>query len=121
MLEFSGGCLCGSLRFKISAKPAYPHYCSCRQCQLWSGAPLVAWVEFPIASLEYIGPGGHPRLFRSSEQTQRGFCPECGSTIFAFDEGSDNVSITLACLDGSPDIVPESQSYATSAPSWFDR
>ena len=44
MDAITGGCLCGSLRYAVAAAPTNPHFCTCRQCQRWSGAPVVAWV-----------------------------------------------------------------------------
>ncbi|MGL9717887.1 MAG: GFA family protein [Wolbachia sp.] len=38
------------------------HLCSCAICQRSSGAPTVAWVEFPLKSFEWVKD--QPSLFR---------------------------------------------------------
>ena len=117
---FAGGCLCGNIRFLAIGKPSFPHLCSCRMCQTWSGAPTVAWVEFPIDGFSWTGPGGEPTRFQSSEKSQRGFCNKCGGSICAFDEGYDKLALTIAVFDEPSALVPGKQhSYRQSAPSWL--
>lgn len=119
MAEYSGGCLCGHVRYRIAGAPTRPHFCSCRMCQRWSGAPIVAWVDFPRDAVSFDGPGGVPTLFRSSATSQRGFCPRCGGTLCAVDDGSDKICMTIATLDDSHAIVPTSQSFPDFAPAWL--
>lgn len=116
---YTGGCLCGAIRYTLSGKPTFPHFCTCHQCQRWSGAPVVAWVDFPICSLAWDGPSGEPAWYRSSARTQRGFCSTCGGTVCALDDGSDTVCMTVSTLDEPDAIVPKSQSFRESAPSWL--
>lgn len=119
MSKYTGGCLCGHIRFESSGEPSFPHFCSCRMCQRWSGAPIVAWVDFPRKSLVWNGPGGEPTLFRSSKNAQRGFCSRCGGTLCAIDDGSDTVCLTIATFDDPNALVPESHSFSKFAPSWL--
>src|SRR5690349_13758256 len=74
MTAYRGGCLCGSIRYEATGQPDFPHLCSCRMCQTWSGALTIAWVAFPRENLAWTGPGGAPRMYRSSEMVERGFC-----------------------------------------------
>lgn len=117
---FEGGCLCGRVRFRASAEPEFPHLCSCGMCRRWSGAPTLAWVEFPLAAFEWTGEGGEPHFFRSSKKTQRGNCTECGSALCAIDEGYDRISITVGALDHPDQVVPdERHSFASARPDWW--
>lgn len=119
MTPFTGGCLCGKIRYSISGRPSFPHFCTCHQCQRWSGAPVVAWVDFPLTAVEWSGTLGQPSWFRSSPGARRGFCPSCGSTLCALDDGSKKVCITIATLDDANLVVPRSQSFPKSAPTWL--
>jgi hypothetical protein len=120
MRQYTGGCLCGNLRYVVEGRPTFPHLCSCRMCQKWSGAPTVAWVEFPLGSIEWIGSNGAPNLYRSSEKSQRGFCSRCGGTVCVLDDGYDKISLTIATLDDPSAVVPGTQhSYRESAPTWW--
>ncbi len=119
MAEHTGGCLCGNIRYTTSGNATFPHFCSCKMCQQWSGAPVVAWVDFPRESVIWDGPGGEPALFRSSNFAQRGFCPKCGGTLCALDDDSDMSCMTIATLDDPDSIVPTSQSFPDAAPKWL--
>ena len=89
-------------------------------CRRWSGAPTVAWVDFPAARFVWTGPGGAPRLFRSSEKTQRGNCPRCGSAICALDDGADTIAIVIGSLDRPNLIRPDVRhSYRSARPRWW--
>ncbi|WP_411753572.1 GFA family protein, partial [Serratia sp. (in: enterobacteria)] len=50
--EFSGGCLCGAIRFKATS-PANPHTCSCDICQKHTGAQSAAWIEFSASNVQW--------------------------------------------------------------------
>ncbi len=118
--QFEGGCLCGAVRYRATAAPVFPHLCSCRQCQRWSGAPTVAWVEFPLSAFAWTGEAGEPRTYRSSENCRRGHCPACGSALCAIDDGYEYISIVIASLDRPDDIVPDVQhSFEESKPNWW--
>ena len=77
--EFVGGCHCGALRYHSSVQPVESGYCHCRDCQLLSGAPAVAWASFPVESFEYTA--GSPKIYKSSECGQREFCDNCGTSV----------------------------------------
>lgn len=119
MAAVTGGCLCGRLRYTVTAEPSNPHYCSCGQCQRWSGAPVVAWLDVPFAATRFDGPGGAPAWYRSSERAQRGFCPSCGGTVFYRSNDSVLLGITTASLDKPDGFAPVKWSYPDSAPAWL--
>ena len=118
--SYEGGCLCGAVRFRADTLPVFPHLCSCSMCRRWSGAPSVAWAEFPLAAFKWTGAAGEPKLFRSSEKTRRGNCPECGSAICAVDDGYDHISIVIGALDRPNMVIPdERHSYRAARPKWW--
>lgn len=117
---YEGGCLCGAVRYRVTAAPFFPHLCSCSQCRKWSGAPTLAWVEFPLSAFEWTGPAGRPRLYRSSAKTQRGNCPECGGALCALDDGYENISLVIGSLDRPNLIKPDAaHSYRSARPKWW--
>lgn len=119
MTTITGGCLCGQIRYTASQAPRDPHFCSCKQCQRASGAPVVAWVDFAAAAFAFDGPGGEPTWYRSSDSARRGFCPSCGGAIGYLADGSDLVGVTTATLDDPDGAVPTRQSFPDSAPAWL--
>ncbi|WCR58509.1 GFA family protein [Wolbachia endosymbiont of Ctenocephalides felis wCfeJ] len=116
--EYEGGCLCDNTTFIARGEPSNPHLCSCTICRKSSGAPTIAWVEFPSKNFEWTK--SQPSLYRSSERAQRYFCKQCGSLLGVIAEGYENIIITIASLKDPNVIVPnENHSYKESAPSWW--
>ncbi|MCF1708011.1 GFA family protein [Tabrizicola sp. J26] len=119
-MQLTGGCLCGSIRFTAIGPPGHPHSCSCHMCQRHSGAPAMVWVTYPKEAVLWNGAGGEPTLWRSSEKSSRAFCPQCGSTLGAVDDGP-----TIGLVTGSFDrpnlkvLAPVSHSYRGSRPRWW--
>jgi len=117
--EYEGGCLCNETTFTARGMPINPHLCSCIMCQKSSGAPTVAWVEFPLDTFKWNG--NKPGFYQSSEKTQRCFCQKCGCLLGTLNKGYPNVCITIASLTNPNLIVPNKQhSYKESAPSWWE-
>ncbi|BEM27875.1 hypothetical protein SME05J_14450 [Serratia marcescens] len=117
---YSGGCLCGHIRFQARGLPGNPHSCSCDFCRRHSGAPTLCWVEFPRQAVEWNGPGGMPRLYRSSPYSSRAFCPRCGSTLGAVDD-EPTVALATGSFDRAdlPELRPTSQAFADVCPEWW--
>ena len=119
MPKYDGGCLCNESTFSARGEPRNPHLCSCTMCQKSSGAPTVAWVEFPLDTFEWNGVS-KPGFYQSSPRTKRCFCKKCGGLLGTFNEGYPNVCITIASLKNPNLIIPnEKHSYKESAPLWW--
>lgn len=99
-----GGCLCGAIRYRITAAPHVTSLCHCRSCRLASGAPAVAWVVLPRDGLVF--ERGAPAVYRSSPDVERTFCGTCGTSLtYQRDSSRDSIDIHTATLD-DPDAFP---------------
>ena len=110
--SYSGGCLCGHIRFQARGLPGNPHSCSCDFCRRHSGAPTLCWVEFPRQAI--------PALYRSSPYSSRAFCPRCGSTLGAIDD-EPTVALATGSFDRAdlPELRPTSHAFADVCPEWW--
>ncbi|MBU6182936.1 MAG: GFA family protein [Verrucomicrobia bacterium] len=117
--SYTGACLCGGIRFTFHAEPDWPHYCCCDDCQKWSGAPAVAWVDFPQSAFHIDDEKAYLRRFKSSPIAHRAFCSNCGTSLFAIDDDGRNMSVTITSLDRPNLHRPESVSYTSFAARWF--
>lgn len=117
---YTGGCLCGQIRFAATGQPDAPHTCSCSMCQRHSGALTVAWVEFPADAVSWIGPGGAPATYRSSGISSRAFCPACGSTLGSIDD-APVIALVVGAFDapGAKALKPAAHSFKTGRPAWW--
>jgi hypothetical protein len=117
---YTGGCLCGAVRFQAIGPAGKPHTCSCRMCQRHTGGLTASWVEFPSANVTWTGPGGAPATFRSSEGSSRSFCPACGSSLGAIDD-KPVVALLLGSFDrpAARGLMPVAHSFRSARPRWW--
>jgi hypothetical protein len=118
--DIEGGCLCGAVRYRISAGPvAESGYCHCRTCQRQSGAPVVAWFAVPPARLIFLA--GEPAKYRASDFASREFCAVCGTyLLFREDDASATLGVNTATLDEPALAPPGFHIYAESRIVWFE-
>ncbi len=104
----TGGCLCGAVRYEVSAPAIDVTYCHCRMCQRFTGGQIVAGAMFPIKAFRFTQGG--PKYFSSSLIAERGFCADCGSGIIyralVKAPWSDWYWVLLASLDNPESFVP---------------
>jgi len=116
---YEGGCLCERIRFRAGGEAIWPHLCSCPHCQKLSGAPVVAWVDFPLGTFTWTGDGGEPTWFNTYPTTKRGFCPTCGTFVAALDENGTTMGITMMAIDDHSTLVPVHQGRKDNAVPWL--
>ena len=118
-LPLEGRCLCGRVRYRISAAPRSADYCHCRMCRRAAGAPVVARLTVANAAFAWIEVG--PAVYRSSVRAERLFCPICGSQlVFRAQAEPETLDVTLATLDDPPAIAPDHHSWTASRIAWFE-
>ena len=115
----TGGCLCGAVRFRITAKPLLAGYCHCTMCQKWSGGPFSAGATVPFE--EFTFTKGKPAAYESTPGNLRMFCGACGSPLgVRVVEDPKLMDFTLGCLDDSNLIKPEGHGYTSTQVSWCE-
>ena len=77
-LNWTGGCLCGAVRYELVSEPFHAGWCHCRTCQLNSGSPAMAFAS--VTDGDWVAEQGadHIRTVASSSFGHRGFCGSCG-------------------------------------------
>ena len=55
MERFTGGCLCGKVRYHGSAQPVFTAVCHCKHCQKQSGSAFSMLIGVPKGSLTLSG------------------------------------------------------------------
>ena len=116
-LPLDGGCLCGAVRYRISAAPRSADYCHCRMCRRAAGAPLVA--RLTVANPAFAWTRGEPAVYRSSPAAERLFCCVCGTQLALRDE-PDHLDVTLASLDDPAAVRPGYHIWTASPIAWCD-
>ncbi len=101
----TGGCHCGAVRFQAKGDPITHALCHCTDCRRHAGAPMVGWTMYPLDAVKVTK--GQPKIYRSSVQGRRHFCPDCGTGLFYVNDVAlpGIIDIQSATYD-NPDAVP---------------
>lgn len=75
-----GSCLCGAIKFKVDGQLEAGEICHCQQCRQWTGHHL-ADIEVQRKNLKILD-ASNLKWYQSSEKVRRGFCGQCGSSLF---------------------------------------
>jgi len=119
MSERTGGCLCGHVRYSLSAEPVASRICWCRDCQHIAGNGTVNAI-FPSEAIHITGnTSAYVSTAESGNQITRRFCPQCGSHLFADSSGRAGFTVVrIGTLDDPSSVRPAMNIWSTSAPSW---
>ncbi len=109
-MEWTGGCLCGSIRYRASEAPHWASYCHCGMCRKISGAPFTGYVQFPEGS--FVWTQGKPSQYPSSSGVTRRFCGDCGSSLTF--EADGVLFLTLGSLDFPEQVAFDCHTYTSS-------
>jgi hypothetical protein len=112
----TGRCLCGAVRFTAEDVENEHHACHCGMCRRWSGggpffATLVEHVVFE---------GNALARFDSSEWAQRGFCRQCGTTLFYFLKPSRTYYMSVGAFDDPTAFRLAREIFIDHKPAGYD-
>lgn len=97
----SGGCLCRAVRYRITGRMRGIVNCHCSKCRRFHGN-FAAYVGTTQDCLEMVEERGL-KWFRSvtdeTPNVHRGFCQECGSSLFWHPRGEDRIAVAAGSLD----------------------
>ncbi len=114
-----GGCLCGAVRFEITAAFVSAGYCHCTHCQRRTGTGSSANGRVPREGFRILQGSESIDSFRPPTGVPKLFCRDCGSALFSGDPLSDpEVAVRLGALDGDPGIRPSYRQFLDSAVGW---
>ena len=117
----TGGCLCGAVRYEVHGPLRDVLLCHCVECRRWTGhvfaataakredlavtaAGALRWVESPA----------------SATGARRGFCGECGSSLFWEAPTRETVSIAAGSLDEPTGLRLLAHTYVSQAGDYYE-
>ena len=117
---FTGGCLCGAIRYECTAEPVGAGHCYCRDCQKSAGSGHASTLFVPNAALTVSGEVKYyEKQADSGRAVRRGFCPSCGSQLFSRAAVlPDFVGIRAGSLDDPSWVKLTMAIYTSSAQPW---
>lgn len=119
----TGRCLCGAVRYEVRGDLRDVLICHCEECRRWHGhfsASTAARREDLVLveqrGLRWIDSPS------SDARARRGFCGECGSSLFWDAPGRPTVSIAAGTLelDGHTDLRVAAHWYVSQAGDYYE-
>lgn len=108
MTDFSGGCLCGDIRYEVSGDIVRMVNCHCDDCRRVTGAAFatnifvnsddVKMIKGKTSIFEHTANSGNKRI--------KEFCPRCGSQLFSYTVGRALNSIKVGSIDDAGFVEP---------------
>ncbi|MBO9623433.1 MAG: GFA family protein [Sphingomonas sp.] len=116
-----GGCLCGSVRYRLLSAPYDAGWCHCRTCQLNSGSPAMAFATVPLGDFVFIDGEALVGSVASSEFGHRRFCTRCGTPLYMrVNHQPETLDFSIATLDEPAKVVPGFHIFYASRIPWAE-
>jgi hypothetical protein len=115
----SGRCLCGAVRFEIDGPLRDVSVCHCVECRRWHGNPG-GYTAAPREALRLTGEDSLRWIDspESDAHARRGFCGECGSSLFWQPADVDYVNVAVGTLDQPTGLPIAGHWYTHQAGDW---
>jgi hypothetical protein len=120
-LPMTGGCSCGSIRYRIASFPLLLYTCNCTNCQTASGSAFA--LNMPVLAKDFHILQGEPKPWRHTSPTGVAviswFCGDCGSRIYGDRAGREEiVNLRAGTLDDTKWLAPVAHMFMRSAQPW---
>lgn len=123
MTTFTGGCLCGAVRYTCTGDPMVAGHCHCEDCRRSSGTGHSSHMAVPQNALVLSGATkAYVRAADSGNLIARHFCPECGAPVYSSNPAMPGmVFLRASSLDDLEIFKPQMHVWTVRAPSWDSR
>jgi hypothetical protein len=120
-MGMAGGCLCGAIRYELSSDPFDCGWCHCRTCQLYGGAPALAFGTVRIEDFAWTRGEDEVRWLKSSSFGRRAFCGTCATPLMIkVNYQPETVDVPISTLDDPDPVAPGFHIFWGSKVAWFD-
>lgn len=116
-MRAAGSCLCGAVRYEVLGALRDVVECHCAMCRKTHGH-IGAYTATPKPALRLTESRGL-RWYKSSEIARRGFCGECGASLFWESPDRDTISIAAGTLDPPTFLHTALQVHVRSASDYY--
>jgi len=119
-LPLTGGCLCGGVRYEVTAPLVSASYCHCTRCQRRTGTAASAQARVAPGSLRIVQGSELVREWTPPDDAwPKCFCSVCGGALWSRSHSGDGVfSVRLGTFDDDPGIRPQHRQFVAYAVSW---
>lgn len=114
----TGRCECGAVAFTATEVRDTVTMCHCSQCRRVSGHHWAA-TRAPFDQVTFTRDDGL-KWYVSSDWAKRGFCGECGSSLFYRTNDEDGIGIAAGCLDMPTGLTPGKHIFCADKGDYYE-
>ena len=119
MTALRGSCLCGGVKFEVTAPVEEFRYCHCESCKKLSGGTGTLNGRVPSQAIRIVEGENLLRTFKPVEGTAKTFCLVCGSNLFGGGwPESPTASVRASALDDPFEARPSAHIFVRSVAAW---
>jgi len=121
--DWTGGCLCGAVRYRCRGEPISQGLCQCRRCQRQSGSAFLMATVFAreAVTIEQGQLTTYAAVADDGGSLRRHFCPICGSAIMiTLDRYPGIRSIMGGTIDDTSRLRPTFSLWCASGQPWLE-
>jgi hypothetical protein len=97
--RYTGGCLCGALRYEAQGAPEYMGHCYCEDCRKASGSGFIPFIGFSASAVRFSGESlKFTSKAANGGNAVRNSCPVCHPTVAIFTRGRPDWAVIPADL-----------------------
>jgi len=116
-----GACLCGGITYRTSDEPLWCAHCHCSLCRRFAGAAFVTWTGIREETASINDDNGLLGWYSSSPGAQRGFCSQCGTSLFFRSEKwPGELHVATATISGDICLAPQGHVCYQDRVSWVE-
>ena len=118
----TGGCQCGTVRYRLDASPLGVWACHCNLCRKQSGSAFGMSMSVPVEALRFTSgePAVWTREAASGHTVDCLFCQTCGSRIaHRRHEHGGRITLKPGTLDDTSWFAPEKHFFTEEALEWI--
>ena len=116
-----GSCLCQRVTYEIVGELTDVLNCHCSMCRKLHAAAFRTRARVATKDWKTLTGEAFIKFYESSPGERKGFCSECGSSLFTkFDAKPDVLGFPLGTLDTDPGVKATRHIFVGSKAPWFD-
>ena len=116
---YSGGCLCGKVRFEITAEIEDIVYCHCSLCRKAQGSAFASNGNVDARAFRFIAGEDLLNGYEATPGQVKYFCSNCGSPIISKKVSvPEKVRVRLGAIESDISERPQAHIFVGSKANW---
>jgi hypothetical protein len=113
----TGACACGAVTYEVTGEPTPVTYCHCSKCRRWHGH-VGAYTAVDRTGFRLVEQRGL-KWHALNRTANRGFCGECGSSLFWDEQGEAKMSICAGTMDAPTGLTSKAHIFVASKGDYY--